>query len=103
MKDRAKGPEALTDVLGRLFLAKGWGRLSEKAKLEAAWRTVAGEAIANDTRVTSHRRGVLEIEVKSGVLMQELVQFQKRSLLKGLREGLPHLTFTDLKFRSGTW
>ena len=103
MKDHAKGPEDLNEVLGRLFVSRGWGRLAERAKLEAAWNAAAGEAIAADSRVTSLRRGMLEVEVRSGVLMQELSQFRKRRLLKTLRETMPHLTVTDLKFRAGTW
>ena len=103
MKERPQGPERLDAVLGSLFVSRGWGRLSERAKLEAAWLTAAGEEIAADTRVTSLRRGVLEVEVRSNVLQQELVQFHKRELLKTFRETMPHLTVTDLKFRSAKW
>lgn len=103
MKERAKGPEALSDVLGQLFVSRGWGRLSERTKLESAWATVAGEAIHAETRVMSLRRGVLQVEVKNGVLLQELNHFHKRRLLQALRGQMPNLTFTDLKFRSGKW
>ncbi len=103
MKDRPTGPERLDSVLGSLFVSRGWARLSERAKLESAWLTAAGEAIAADARVTSLRRGVLEVEVRSSVLQQELAQFYKRKLLKTLRETMPHLTVTDLKFRAAKW
>ena len=49
------------------------------------------------------RRGVLEIEVKNAVLMSELAQYHKRGLLAVLRQSLPGLTLTDLKFRAGAW
>jgi len=103
MAEAPRGPEPLGDVLGKLFISRGWARLAERAKLEDAWLTAAGPAIAADARVTSLRRGVLEVEVRSSVLQQELAQFHKRKLLKSLRESLPQLTITDLKFRSGTW
>jgi predicted nucleic acid-binding Zn ribbon protein len=97
-----KGPENLGDVLGRLFTARGWGRLSERSRLEGAWTEVVGEH-APQTRVLSLRRGVLEVEVKNPILMQELAQFHKRKLLGELRKKLPGQTLTDLKFRAGAW
>jgi predicted nucleic acid-binding Zn ribbon protein len=97
------GPENLSDVLGRLFAARGWGRQSGRAKLEAAWAAAVGPEFLPDTRVLVVRRGVLEVEVRNGVLMQELAQFHKRKLLAAVRTGLPGTTLTDLKFRAGIW
>jgi predicted nucleic acid-binding Zn ribbon protein len=101
MKER--GPEALSEILGQMFVSRGWSRLGEKLKLEAAWAAAAGEEVAKQTRVSSLKRGVLEIEVRSSVLQQELAQFLKRTLLKAVREKLPHPPVNDLKFRSGSW
>lgn len=103
MKDRGRGPEALSDVLGQLFVSRGWGRLTERQKLESAWVIAAGVEIAKETRVSTLRRGVLQIEVRSSVLMQELNQFHKRRLLQAMRNQMANLTLTDLKFRSGSW
>jgi hypothetical protein len=101
--DDKQGPENLGDILGRLFAARGWGRKSERQKLEAAWAEAAGPQLLKDTRVAVVRRGVMEIEVKSSVLMQELAQFHKRKLLGRLRTLLPSTTLTDLKFKAGAW
>jgi predicted nucleic acid-binding Zn ribbon protein len=98
-----KGPENLADVLARLFTARGWGRKSERVRLEAAWAEAVGPRFAPETRVGGLRRGVLEVEVKSGVLIQELAQFHKRKLLTALRQKLPATTITNLKFRAGAW
>jgi predicted nucleic acid-binding Zn ribbon protein len=97
-----KGPENLGDVLARLFTSRGWGRKSERVRIETAWATAAGPYAA-DTRPGSLRRGVLEVEVRKAVLMQELAQFQKRQLLAAVRAALPGVTVTDLKFRAGAW
>lgn len=97
-----KGPENIGDVLGRLFTARGWGRLSERSRLEGVWAEVAAEW-PGQTRVLSLRRGVLEVEVRNGVLVQELTQFHKRKLLGELRKKLPGQTLTDLKFKAGAW
>ncbi len=95
-------PENLSDVLGRLFTARGWGRLSERTRLEAAWAEVTAEW-PGQTRVLGLRRGVLEVEVRTGVLVQELAQYHKRKLLAGLRKKLTGQPLTDLKFRAGAW
>ncbi len=97
-----RGPENLGDVLGRLFTARGWGRLSERSRLEEVWAEVAAEW-PGQTRVLSLKRGVLEVEVKNGILMQELAQFHKRKLLDELRKKLSGQTLTDMKFRAGAW
>jgi predicted nucleic acid-binding Zn ribbon protein len=98
-----KGPENLSDVLARLFTARGWGRKSERVRLETAWAEAVGPQFAPETRVGGLRRGVLEVEVRGGVLIQELTQFHKRKLLTALRQKLPATTITDLKFRAGAW
>lgn len=101
--DDKKGPENLGDILGKLFAARGWGRKNDRLKLENAWAEAAGPQLLKDTRVMVVRRGVMEIEVKNSVLMQELAQYHKRGLLGKLRKLLPSLTLTDLKFKAGAW
>jgi predicted nucleic acid-binding Zn ribbon protein len=95
------GPEPLGEILSRLFTARGWGRRGERQRLEDAWRAAAGEDVAAKTRVGSLRRGVLEIEVGNGVLMQELASFRKRKLLEDLKAKLPGTPLRELKFRAG--
>ena len=98
------GPENLAEILAKLFAAKGWGRKSERARLEAAWAEVIGPEFGVDTRVLAARpRGVIEIEVRNNVLMQELAQYHKRRLITLLKAKLPGQTVSDLKFRSGAW
>jgi predicted nucleic acid-binding Zn ribbon protein len=103
MADGNKGPENLADGLARLFTARGWGRKSERVRLEAAWAEAVGPELLPETRVNGLRRGVLEVEVRGGVLLQELAQFHKRKLLTALRQKLSGTTITDLKFRAGAW
>ena len=100
-RESERGPEKLGDVLGRLFTLRGWGRRQGRLHLEQAWSEAAGEEIAKQTRVAGLRRGVLEVEVGSAVLMQELAHYHKRRLLEGLRARLPGTTLNDLRFRAG--
>lgn len=98
-----KGPEALGDILARVFIARGWGRRQERLRLEEAWAEAVGPAAAPHTRLSGVRRGVFEVAVNDGVLLQELAQFQKRRLLEALRVRLPGRTIADLRFRAGSW
>src|SRR5262245_1122291 len=96
-----KGPEPLAEILSRLFTAKGWGRRQARMHLEKAWSDAAGPKFAAATRVLSLRQGLLEVEVASAILMQELAGFYKRKLLEKLRTALPGEKINDLRFRAG--
>ena len=98
-----KGPELLSEVLSRLFAARGWGRRQERLHLEEAWADAVGPEHAANTRLAGLRCGVLEVEVNSAILLQELAQFHKRKVLERLRKRLPRTTLTDVRFRAGTW
>lgn len=97
------GPELLKDILGRVFTARGWGRRQERLHLEHAWAEAVGPAMDVHTRVLGLRRGVLEVEVDNGVLLQELAHFHKRRLLTELRSRLAGTTLNDLRLRAGSW
>ncbi len=98
-----KGPELLSEVLSRLFAARGWGRRQERLHLEEAWTEAVGPEHASSTRLAGLRRGILEIEVNSAILLQELAHFHKRKILDRLRKRLPRTTLTDVRFRASTW
>ena len=97
---RPKGPEPLKDVIAQLFVSRGWGRASERKRLEDAWAKAAGEIVAGQTRVLVLKRGVLDIEVRGGVLLQELASFHKRKLLEAMKTLLPGHPLKELRFRS---
>jgi predicted nucleic acid-binding Zn ribbon protein len=99
--DGPKGPERLGEILSRVFTARGWGRKQDRLRLERAWAEAVGPEFAPRTSVNGLRRGVLEVEVSSAVLLQELAHYHKRKLLERLRERLPGTIVTDLRFRAG--
>jgi hypothetical protein len=96
-----RGPELLSEVLSRLFTARGWGRRQEQLRLEQTWAEVAGPEIAGQTRLGAMKRGVLEVEVGNAALLQELVGFHKRRLLEGMKRKLTGVALKDLRFRAG--
>lgn len=98
-----KGPELLSEVLSRLFAARGWGRQQERLRLERAWAEAVGPEYAAITRVAGFRRTILEIEVRGAVPLQELSQFHKRRVLEQLRQILTGVPLADVRFRAGIW
>ena len=98
-----KGPELLSEVLSRLFAARGWGRQQERLRLERAWAEAVGPEYAAITRVAGFRRTILEIEVRGAVPLQELSQFHKRRVLEQLRKILTGVPLADVRFRAGIW
>jgi len=96
-----QGPELVSEVLARLFTARGWGRRQDRLRLEKAWAEAIGPEKEAQTRVAGFRRGVLEIQVGNAVLLQELTHFLKRKLLEQVRRRLPGVTVTNLRFRAG--
>lgn len=100
---RDLGVEPLGEILARMIAARGWGRRQARLHLERAWASAIGPEHESHTRVLGLRRGVLEVEVNTPVLVQELASYHKRKLLGKLREQLPNHTITDLRFKAGTW
>lgn len=95
------GIQPLSEILSRLFAARGWGRQQGRVQLEKAWTEAAGPEIAAHSKPGALRRGVLEVTVDSAVLLQELAHYHKRRLLEQLRRRLPNTPLTDLRFRAG--
>jgi predicted nucleic acid-binding Zn ribbon protein len=97
----SEGPEPLKEILSRLFTARGWGRRQGRLQLERAWAAAAGAEYAIHSRVLGLRRGIFEVEVDSGVMMQELVHYHKRRLLEELCAALPGHAIKEVRFRAG--
>ena len=95
-------PEPIKEILSRLFTARGWGRRQGRLHLERAWADAVGADYSEVSRVLGIKRGVLEIEVSSAVIVQELMHYHKRRLLEAMRQKLPGQTIKDLRFRINT-
>ncbi len=96
-----QGPEPLKEILSRLFTARGWGRRQGRLQLDRAWAAAAGADYSTHSRVLGLRRGIFEVEVDNGVLLQELAHYHKRRLLEELRVKLPGHDIKDVRFRAG--
>lgn len=96
-----RGPRPLSDILGSLFAARGYGRLRALGELEAAWADAVGESTARQTKLGGVRHGVLTITVAHPALLEELAAFRKSTLLAALRNNAPGTAVHDLRFRVG--
>jgi predicted nucleic acid-binding Zn ribbon protein len=96
MSDLDKRHSEILDILSR----RGYARERSAAACVEAWRTAAGDKIANQSRAGAIRSGTLEVLTANSTLVQELT-FQKQELLKKLGELLPDQPIRDLRFRVG--
>jgi predicted nucleic acid-binding Zn ribbon protein len=96
-----RGPRALSDILGELFTARGYGRFLARQELEDAWNAAVGEPLCRQTQPGEVRRGVLNVTVSHPALLEELAAFRKSELLAALRSGAPGTTIHDIRFRVG--
>jgi predicted nucleic acid-binding Zn ribbon protein len=99
----ADAPEPLSEILARLFVARGWGARQDRLRLEKAWRAAVGAESSRRTQLGTLRRGVLEILVRDAVLLHELSHFRKRQLLQVFAEQLGQGWVRDLRFRLAHW
>ena len=98
---RGRDEKNFGDVMKRRVRKK---RLRERSRYGAvvkAWREVAGEDIADQTRVADFSDGTLVVEVESSVLMQELSGYMKPTLLQELKNTETGRDIFDLRFRLG--
>jgi len=98
------GPEALSEVLAQLFLARGWGRRTERSALEEAVkngvRETAGEMMVPLVIPGKLTKGTLELWVKGSAALSELSGFHQAGLLAALRAAHPTPEIKKLKFRN---
>ncbi len=92
-------PQPLAAALSELISLRGWARVNGSEQLADAWKAVAGEKTAQQTRVQKLNRGVLHVAVTNAPLLSELVSFYRSDLLEQLQADYPELKIRELKFR----
>lgn len=95
----SKEPQPLSVALAELIALRGFARVRSDDELRSAWKRIAGEELATQTRPLQLARGVLTIAVTSAPLLNELASFQSADLLARLKQAVPHLNVKSLKFR----
>ncbi|MDA0836479.1 MAG: DciA family protein [Planctomycetota bacterium] len=86
------------DLIGDVSKQLG---LDQRARVQAyadSYAQIVEERVLKLTRLTTIREGVLEIEVTLAPMLMELSQYQKRTILKGLKQLHPEIR--DIHFRA---
>jgi hypothetical protein len=98
---KRRGPRPVSDILGELFAARGFGRLRALKELEDAWNAAVGEPGCRQTKLGEVRRGILNVTVAHPALLEELAAFHKPKLLAALRQNASGTVIHDIRFRVG--
>ncbi|MDG1875262.1 MAG: DUF721 domain-containing protein [Mariniblastus sp.] len=93
-------PKKTADVLAKLMARKGYVQTESAGELETVWNSIVGPKWQSKTKIGNLSRGVLEVNVASSMVNQQLA-FQKRKILSQLQQQLPQNNFKDLRFRIG--
>src|SRR4051794_31073749 len=96
-----RGPKPLSEILGELFAARGFGRLRAMKELEDAWNAAVGGPGSRQTRVGEGRRGGLNVPGAHPTLLEELSRLQKPTLPAASRQNAPGPLIHDIRFRVG--
>ncbi len=96
-----RGPMPIASVISELTARRGVGRVGTAERFGRIWAQLVGPALAEQTRVASLSRGVLEVVVSGSVVLQEL-SFRKGQLLQGMQAQVPGDAIRDIRFRIGS-
>ncbi len=94
-------PKRVRDLINDIITRRGIAAEQSNHELQGAWDSAAGMDIANQTRIGSLRRGVLEIVVDNSSLLQ-MVSFDQVRLLEQINHQLRKADIKRLQFRVGS-
>ena len=100
---RGGAPEAVGSILPRVLRESGFGTIRRSGGLVDLWARAAGAALAQETRPSTLRRGVLTVEVRSAGLLAELAGFRTQELLSRILAENTSGRVTGLRFRPGVF
>jgi len=91
----------LSDVLASYLAKSGLARELGTFNLQATWEQAVGAEIAEHTRATSLKAGLLRVQVDSTPWLHELNTFRKEQLLGTIGNQLAGRAVRDIEFRIG--
>ncbi len=97
-----RDPQPLSAAISELFAKRGLAARRGNEEVAVAWRRVAGERIARDSRILSLRDGTIHISVTSSALLNELVSFHSQQLLADMQTECSEIELKQLRFQLKT-
>lgn len=102
MSDRRGGePERIGDVVQRLLRDLRLPSKLELEELSRTWEELLGVDLCRRCRVSGLKGNVLQVEVDSPALLNELRFFRRDELIESLHKALPHIVITNIRFVHG--
>ena len=93
----AREPTRLGSAISELIAIRGFNRVNANQQLANAWKVAAGSAIADKTKTTGLRNGILQVAVSNSTLLGELKSFHHTELVNKLQEIEPSIR--DIRYR----
>lgn len=100
-KDKEREIDNVGDVLDSLLAKFGFKARIEENKALIAWEKAVGDIVAQNSRALSISEGILVIETKDNVWMQE-ISLYRQSIIEKINEMLGFDAVKELRFRIGT-
>jgi len=100
MRQSARIPPSMREVLGGFFKRTGMNRRIQEQKILDCWEQAVGEGVAEKTQPVGVKNRVLRVKVVNSVWMQEL-QYMKELIMQKLQQQAGNNILRDLRFFIG--
>ncbi len=94
-------PKTADNLISQIISRRGIAAEKSNNQLNSLWQSMVSVTIANQTKVGTVRRGILEITVSNSTLLQNL-GFGKADYLEQLNQQMQNQTIKDIRFRIGS-
>ena len=91
-------PKPIKDILSDFLKGSDFKEINETINIGAAWTSIVGKTISQNTKVLSIKNGKITIKTANPIWRNELI-FQKENLLSRLKEEKPELNIKEIEFR----
>ena len=91
-------PKPIKDILSDFLKGSDFKEINETINIGAAWTSIVGKTISQNTKVLSIKNGKITIKTANPIWRNELI-FQKEDLLSRLKKEEPELYIKEIEFR----
>ena len=85
-------------MLSDFLKGSNFKEINETINISIAWTNIVGKTISKNTEIKSINNGKITIKTSNPIWRNELI-FQKKDLLRRLKEEEPKLNIKEIEFR----
>lgn len=93
-------PKSAKYLINNIIARRGIAAEKSNQKLQNVWDSIVGIDLANQTKIASVKRGVLQVIVANSSVMQFL-SFSKLEYKEQINQQMPNEEISDLRFSIG--